>query len=274
MNYNFVKNLLRRHLSNDLVYNRARRALLLGQYLLRRPDEADFNIFKNFGARRDVKLVIDVGANGGQSVFAFAFLFPNARIISFEPNISLASELEFARRVIGKRYEFRSVGLGEQAQETEIYVPKLGNMHISTRASVDINEMQKKIANLEVAYGRKIEADRQDIKIIPFDSLELAPDVIKIDVEGYERFVLGGMRKTLQSSHPLLVCEENTYDKECFAILEEFGYEIFYFDLETQRLGRSPRHAARNWYALKPEHIAAFGPFIEGHVAKDCARLL
>ena len=88
MNYTPVKNFLRRNLQNPRLYGYARRVLLLGQYLLRIPDEPDFRIFSIF-RQRSGGILVDVGANGGQSAIAFAFICPKCQILSFEPNPGL-----------------------------------------------------------------------------------------------------------------------------------------------------------------------------------------
>lgn len=55
-----------------------------------------------------------------------------------------------------------------------------------------------------------------------------APNVIKIDVEGAEAFVLLGARNTLATARPKLFIEVHTRElaKECLSILSELAYEV------------------------------------------------
>ena len=62
MGYTPVKNFLRRHMQHPRLYAYARRVLLVGQYLLRIPDEPDYNIFSAFRQRSGGTLV-DVGTS-------------------------------------------------------------------------------------------------------------------------------------------------------------------------------------------------------------------
>ncbi len=72
MSYAFVKNALRRHLR---IYAYARRVMLLGQYVTRISGEQEFGSFRSRNDRGE-GLIVDNGANGGQSAVAFAFLLP------------------------------------------------------------------------------------------------------------------------------------------------------------------------------------------------------
>ena len=57
------------------------------------------------------------------------------------------------------------------------------------------------------------------------DSLNLKPDVIHLDVEGYEDLTLLGAEKTIQENHPLIVSEIKAENR--FAVwefLREFSY--------------------------------------------------
>jgi FkbM family methyltransferase len=55
-----------------------------------------------------------------------------------------------------------------------------------------------------------------------------APDIIKIDVEGFEAQVLRGALKTINSYKPIILCDYN--DNQTFSLVQEltapFGYEI------------------------------------------------
>jgi len=73
-----------------------------------------------------------------------------------------------------------------------------------------------------------------EVKTVTIDSLNLNPDIIKIDTEGHELMVLKGGEKTINTLHPIIYCEysqENTSQygynaDDSLNLLKEWGYEI------------------------------------------------
>ena len=238
------------------IYALARRAMLVGQWLLRRPDEPDFSAFKVL--RNESGLVVDIGANGGQSAIAFSFLLPRFDILSFEPNPALWRELEFIRRIIGRRFSFQKVGLGPQANQMTLFVPQIGDLPVTTRASLDRAAADEHCERLGADIGERPAIRDVTVDIIPFDSLGLRPDIIKIDVEGYEHSVLEGMTETLEAARPILLLESNANDKACKALLAPLGYRFYYFDMVAGRVTAKEDNRTRNWFAIPAHREALF----------------
>ncbi len=251
MNYDFIKNFLRRRMRQPQVYALARRAMLLGQWAMRKPDEPDFAVFK--ALKSETGLVVDVGANGGQSAVAFSFLLPRFDIVSFEPNPALWRDLDFIARIIGRRFSYRKIGLGPAADRMTLFVPQIGKLPVTTRASLDRQAAEAHCERLVGEIGEKPEINETTVEIVPFDSLDLRPDIVKIDVEGYERQVLEGMMETLKATRPILLLESNAEDQSCMDLLSPFGYRFYNFDLANKRLTTSAQNPSRNWFAI-PEH--------------------
>jgi FkbM family methyltransferase len=249
----FVKNLLRRYLRHPGLYARARRAMLLGQMLLRRPDEADYRALTRF--RHKLPLVLDVGANGGQSAAAFSFLLPGWRIVSFEPNPGLWGELAFIAARIGPRFELRKVGLGDRPDRFTLYVPRLGALPLTTRASVEKAAALEHCASLEVQFGQPLDLIEQEIDVVTLDSLDLAPGVVKIDVEGFELAVLEGMRQTIARHRPVILLENNARNADCRRLLGQNGYVFAWYHADRADLRLSPS-TSRNWFAIPQEEAA------------------
>lgn len=72
------------------------------------------------------------------------------------------------------------------------------------------------------------------VPVKPLDMYKLwltnmAIDLVKIDVEGYEYFVLKGMRKTIKFFHPTIIVEihaYNPYRKNTVKLLKTYGYKL------------------------------------------------
>lgn len=80
--------------------------------------------------------------------------------------------------------------------------------------------------------AHRIVSGTEGALIITIDSLEVAPDLIWLDVEGYEWFALRGAEETIRLHRPLIVTEEKglgeLYGAPDAAIgeyLSDFGYQ-------------------------------------------------
>jgi len=148
---------------------------------------------------------IDIGANVGQhSLFMSQYC---DRIHAFEP-------YEFVRRQLDLKIQhngisnivLHNVGLGHKDCELEYFAPKGHNT--GTGSFVPSHEIDNNqfIGKLQVvngdAYISKLRLDRLDL--------------IKIDVEGFEKNVLMGIRDTLLKYRPIVFMEFSTETKRSF----------------------------------------------------------
>ena len=74
-----------------------------------------------------------------------------------------------------------------------------------------------------------------NIPQITIDSLNQNPDLIHLDIEGYEGFALEGAVETIKRSKPMIVLETNNLgesygysDSKIFNLLESLDYKIVY----------------------------------------------
>lgn len=91
------------------------------------------------------------------------------------------------------------------------------------------------ISDLRDLGGNHISDRGSSIECIALDSLDLTPDLIKMDIEGAEPYALQGMVKTLKQCHPSIILEVNRYSLRTFfkkdvedlwLPLTDLGYEI------------------------------------------------
>ena len=106
------------------------------QYQLGIPHERDFRALKVLFPGGD-PLVIDVGANIGQSVYSIKAMLPAARIVSFEPHPETARQLKsLEARFSDVRVE--AVGLGAEPGSRDIFTPVYRTKRMPALASFDI----------------------------------------------------------------------------------------------------------------------------------------
>lgn len=244
----------RRLVSSERVYHSLRRAQLLAMWLVRRPHEGDFAFFRRFEGHRG--LFVDIGANSGQSAVSLSIYNRTMRIVSFEPNLTLRKSLEFTRRLLGERYDFRMLGISDTAGKVLLHIPMLGGFPVLARASMNRQAVDAFLRQIQPATSRKTSIREVEVEVQPFDTLGLHPDIVKIDVEGLEASVLRGMSKTLSEARPLLLVERSDSFGECAPILSAACYECYaYNHARNQLVKLCEANGAVNFFAIPTERV-------------------
>jgi len=142
--------------------------------------------------------LIDVGVNIGQTLLKLRSIAPDCRYVGFEPNPFC---IQFVNEVIALN-GFRHCQIVPVALST---APGL----IDFVADSEADSAASMVENLRPG---KPSIRKQYVAMMAFDDIAGGLDVhgipvVKIDVEGAELDVLGGMRRFLRDSRPLVVCE-------------------------------------------------------------------
>jgi FkbM family methyltransferase len=158
--------------------------------LRRLPDAARRDPFLYLkGALPDIPspVILDVGANVGQSIARFRRLWPQSVIHAFEPGRTSFSELQ--RRTAGaERVHLNEVALGASAGSREFQENSLGDMSSFLNPSED-------------AWGTIV--DRYAVPVTTVDRYRaersVGPvDVLKIDTQGFDLQVLQGAHDSFE----------------------------------------------------------------------------
>ena len=127
---------------------------------------------------------IDVGAHIGYfTVLASQIVGPNGKVLSFEP---------FPENF---KYLQGNIKLNDLKN---VFAYHLGLWDSSTKKGI-----------LETAPNMARTIEGNDIEMITFDSLDVKPNIIKLDIEGSELFALRGMAQTLTKYKPILLLKFN-----------------------------------------------------------------
>jgi FkbM family methyltransferase len=184
-------------------------------------DKAWRNLFNKI--RKDFH-IIDAGANIGFLSLNFAKYCPDGFIYSFEPDSETFSQLSanlscnpFSNIKIFKQ------ALGEFPEQKTLYKIYVNNPG-ANRILSSINSPHYGSESVDVTT-LDIFCDNEKIKKV---------DLIKIDVEGFELFVLKGGKNLIERWRPVLfieLVEENLQQQNCSALglleyIEAIGYSI------------------------------------------------
>jgi len=216
--------------------------------------EPDFNPFRRFEGNRG--LFVDVGANIGQSALSFRVVNKTSPILSFEPNPEMEFGLRTVKKLLGAGFDYRMHGLGERTETKTLYAPFVNGTPLSQfatfrpeglEATPERRRMFKEITGVD-----GFDVVKQSLHLVRFDELELAPEFVKIDVEGTEIDVLAGMEETLSRCRPLIMTEGNAAQPH----LEARGYRMYAHNSASNTLSPATGAVGLNFFFVAEEKVA------------------
>ena len=146
--------------------------------------------------------IFDIGANVGESVDSLKSFFPNSIVHSFEPNISSYKLLSLHCKGYSNVYTYNQ-GLGSSVSDLIFY-------------SNEYPFLSSFLEGGRYSYGKILNQSLLNIQSsdsILYESNEISPNIIKIDVQGFELEVLRGSSRLLQSKSVDLIHIELTYSE-------------------------------------------------------------
>lgn len=188
-------------------------------------------------------VILDVGANYGQSMYAFYHL-TNCKIISLEVVPDLYEVLLMMKNLIDTddRITIINAGVSDREEELTWYEP--------------INPLMAGSFDRSFINGRKLGVDiiEKQMTCYTLDNL-IGIDknicFIKLDVEGFEYEAICGAKGIIASSHPVILIEQNDKLKEIEKLLKE-EYDVFYYDLCADKFVEE-RHSRLNCWLIPKE---------------------
>jgi FkbM family methyltransferase len=195
------------------------------------------------------KLLLDVGANRGQSIVAFKNAAPGCRVIAFEPNRMLADRL-ITRYADDRNVQIEFCALSNQPGTVTLYVPSYRNFLFDGLASID-PEVDKWFDRHRFYFFNPERVSIQT-SIVPtrtLDSYELVPALIKLHAQRAEILILGGAKKTIARYRPVIIAAW-VWDEE-IAVLRALEYAPYVYKGDFFHAGAGGEFT---WFFL-PEHI-------------------
>jgi FkbM family methyltransferase len=200
-------------------------------------------------------VAIDIGANIGVWSLLAAERWPGARIHAFEPVPEVAAHCRRHLALNGLGSIVLNVGaVGAEEGDAAFYAIRTDNTGASSliRRREPADEITVPVTTLDT-YVERERLDRID--------------VVKVDVEGAERLVfLGGRRTLARADAPAIFFEVDerlcaaagTTPLEVKSVLIDYGYGIFQWRSGGfLAVAIDARHRHEDLFALKPHHLAA-----------------
>ena len=163
---------------------------------------------------KEKKRFLDIGANIGMYSFHFKNSFQY--IDAFEPLKEISYRLEYFQN---DSVKVHNCALSNKKGEFQIYIP-----YISGQTVASLSSLEKRNGDCKVRIVKTDTIDNYD-----FDDV----DLIKIDVEGHEEYVIEGARNVIKKNMPILIVEiEQRHLKkqieEVFQSILKLNYDGFF----------------------------------------------
>ncbi len=198
--------------------------------LLERNIEPELFWIQSFLSSDDV--FMDVGANVGAYLYALEGIVPAPQTYAFEPSKKLSRRL---RRIFPGCHVF-PIALSDKNEQAALTTPKINGEKIRSRSTLR-NDLTEK---------NQDGSSEESVKVIRLDDWAYLEHLhrlsfIKIDVEGNERNVIQGAKKTIARFRPTLMIEieQRHHQIPVWQVVEEIcllGYKPFYLNRTTLTL--------------------------------------
>ena len=173
------------------------------------------------------QVIYDIGAHEGRWSEMCHFIFSPKQCFLFEPQPEYQAKAK-ARRPPGADWQIIPAAVGDAEQVQQIYVTE------NDTASSLLRPLEGEVP---VAWGTRPVAQRE-VQIVTLDELVAKnrlplPDLVKIDVQGYEGRVMAGGKNVLAKSQRLVaevslhaIYSEQSLLPEIASTLSSWGFEI------------------------------------------------
>lgn len=225
----------------------------LAQFRARDLHDSDFSAFRFFPSS-SINVVLDVGANRGQSIASLRAVLAHASIHAFEANPVFFNVLaSLAEKMPGELHVHR-YGLGRERARLRLYIPWVGDTAFLEESSTRVDYFDKPwvAARYRERGARWLQELLVDVHA--GDDLGLQPDLVKIDVEGAEHDVLLGLRATLVAARPFLLVENSDWHNVT-PMLRNLGYKTYHWEPDQQTFVAHYRTTTNTFY-LHTERLA------------------
>jgi FkbM family methyltransferase len=144
--------------------------------------------------------VIDVGANRGQFLESFLSILDAEEIDCFEPNPEACNEIQNAVRAFGweAKVHVHNIAVGSEP----------GNLELNVTASSDFSSLLEPLSTLETQFGEPASVVRRvPVAVNRLDDCAKSRpvDLLKVDVQGFERQVIAGATRLLARTKAILM---------------------------------------------------------------------
>jgi FkbM family methyltransferase len=193
-------------------------------------------------------LIIDIGANRGQSISAFKRFKPQSRVVAFEPE-PISAERLMTRFKRDRSVSIFACALGAGPGSQTFFVPLYGRWSCDGMASTTREAATEWLRDPGRMYRfdeTKLTVKEHQVECRTLDSFAMSPSLIKVHTQGAELEVLHGSENTIRQHRPALMCAFASHKISHF--VSDFGYRPYIFRNRRFEPGLAQRPVTFTWY--------------------------
>ena len=251
---NYFKKRIVHLLFSEKLYNKIKLLKIMWDYKIRKPYEMS-TLFTHILSNDSI--VLDIGANMGQYACRLNKFVRNGygHIYSFEPVTENFIALKNMKNILKlTNVTINQLGISNMIEDTEINIPMFNNgLIVGTQATLlNIDEIKHRTESIKVTTIDNYVSENLIRKI----------DFIKCDTEGNEINVLEGGKETITKYLPILSFEMS-YNNMGLNWILDLGYELFYHDMQINKLLKIDKYQSGNLIFLHNKHQKSLNKIIE-----------
>jgi FkbM family methyltransferase len=203
------------------------------------PHDKDYYALKLLFKKNEKRTFLDIGGNIGLSTIGFRELgFSKNKILMFEPDQYLLDN--YVSKVIKNYFNIKvyPFGLSNRSQKKKLFRAFYKNVFFHFNNSFNLKYLKEKLKHNYGAKAKKFQIKSTTFELKKFDALSIKEDIcfLKIDVEGFDEFVLYGMKNFFKKNNPVVLVEYN----ECnFFKIYKFlkkKYNCYFYNFDKNKL--------------------------------------
>ena len=199
--------------------------------------------------------IIDVGASDGIASKFFNRKLKINKIICFEPN---KSYVKILKKLNIKNLIVKAYGISQFNKYYKIFFPRYKffskNLDLITYTHYSKQALLDQI-NLDFKFRKNISIVKEKIYLRKIKKIKIKIDLIKIDVNGHELYVVKGLSKIIKRDRPALIIETCDDIKIIENYLKKYGFKKYLFLNGYNKFDKIKKNYPLNTYFLQKNHL-------------------
>ena len=215
--------------------------------------EEDANGVKIINFQNEIN-IMDIGASDGIASKFFLKNLKVKKIYCYEPDKQYIKIL----KKLDKKIIVKSYAVGNKNENLDVYYPEvkiLGKkIKLVTYCYYNKIDLEKQI-NLDFKFKKNLKIIKKNLHIKKISKFNDKIDLIKIDVNGFEYFVIEGLSEIIKKNKPAIILETGKDIKKINNVLKKFNYKQFIYSKIENKFYNYKKKNALNTYFLQDNHI-------------------